>query len=195
MFMKHTHPIETVIYGGAFNPPTRAHVAILQACFEYAASRNAEVWIMPSGNRRDKHIPVSRERRLEYIDALVRDAARTERDTAKVITTELDRVVSVETADTVAELSRRYPDRSFTFVFGADSTATMAEWKDGELLLATLSMLVIEREGSCINPLAKYATPLRVTTSSVSSTQVRALLASGGSIDELVTPSVAQLFA
>jgi|GEM_PF-3241881 len=38
----------TIIYGGAFNPPTRAHQAILQACIDYAEqlSVDAEVWLM-----------------------------------------------------------------------------------------------------------------------------------------------------
>lgn len=193
--MKKSKQIQTVIYGGAFNPPTLAHVAILRACFEYADAHGAEVWIMPSGNRRDKVIPVSRERRLEYIDALIRDATRNEDDKARVVVSELDRAVSVETVDTVRELEALHPDRTFTFVFGADSTETMSEWRDGDVLLETLSMLVIERDGSQINPKARHAKPLKVTTPDVSSTQVRALLEQGAAIDSLVSPSVAQLFA
>jgi len=193
--MKRQKMIETVIYGGAFNPPTLAHVAILRACFEYAQKHGAQVWIMPSGNRLDKIIPVSRERRLEYIEALVRDATRGSRDVVKVITAELDRTVSVETIDTVRELEQTYPGRAFTFVFGADSTETMGEWKGGDELLATLRMLVIERDGSHVNPKARHARPLQVKAPNVSSTQVRALLEVGGPIETLVSPSVAQLFA
>ena len=188
-------PTETVIYGGAFNPPTLAHVAILRACFEYAETNSADVWVLPSGDRYDKTIPTPRERRLQYTDALIADARRTQYDEAEVLTTELDRTVTVETSDTLAELRATYPDRSFTFVFGADSTETMAEWKDGEALLETLPMLVIEREGSRINPLARHAVKLAVHAPVVSSTEVRQQMAVHGSVAGLVSPSVAQLIA
>lgn len=191
--MKQRTQIETVVYGGAFNPPTLAHVVILRACLEYARARGADVWIMPSGNRLDKVIPVSRERRLEYINALIHDAAQSD-DDVTVVVSELDRQVYVETIDTLRELETTYPERTFTFVFGADSTETMSEWKDGDELLARLPMLVVEREGSRINPKARRAMPLKVKTPDVSSTQVRALLQSGGSLDGFVSPSVAQLF-
>lgn len=188
-------PTETIIYGGAFNPPTLAHVAILRACFEYAETNNADVWVLPSGDRYDKTIPTSRERRLQYTDALIADARRTQQDEAEVLTTELDRTVTVETSDTLAELQATYPDRSFTFVFGADSTETMAEWKDGDTLLETLPMLVVEREGSRINPLARHAVKLAVQAPVVSSTEVRQQMAVRGSVAGLVSPSVAQLIA
>ena len=34
---------ESVVYGGAFNPPTRAHEQILQACVEYADEMHGDV--------------------------------------------------------------------------------------------------------------------------------------------------------
>ncbi|MGV9001636.1 MAG: nicotinate-nicotinamide nucleotide adenylyltransferase [Candidatus Saccharimonadaceae bacterium] len=185
--------VKTIIYGGAFNPPTLAHVSILRACFEYAESINAEVWMLPSGDRYDKTIPVARDRRLEYIDALITDASRGPQDTAEIKTTELDRTISVETTDTVAELEANYPDRSFIFVFGADSTETMGQWKGGDTLLETLAMLVVERAGSTINPAAQHATPLKVQTTTVSSTLVRERMLRKESVDELVSPSVARL--
>lgn len=182
---------ETVIYGGAFNPPTLAHVAILQACFGYAEQEDADVWVVPSGNRLDKTIATPRERRLDYIDAMIYDAGAVGR--AVVSTMELDRPFAIETADTVAELRADYPDRSFTFVFGADSTETMATWKDGEVLLETLPMLVVEREGSRINSLARFATRLNVQTPDVSSTLVRQCLESGAHLEGLVSPGVERI--
>ena len=193
--MKRATTTETVIYGGAFNPPTLAHVSILKACFEYAQESHADVWVMPSGDRHDKTIPTPRARRLEYVNALIVDAMRSPYDTADVKTTELDRAISVETADTVRELEDAYPDRTFTFVFGADSTETMAEWKDGDVLLENLSMLVVEREGSTVNPAAKNAVALNVQTPAVSSTIVRERMARNEPVDGLVSPSVARLIA
>ncbi len=193
--MERAPKIETIIYGGAFNPPTLAHVAILRACFEYANDTQADVWVMPSGDRQDKTIHAPRERRLAFVNALIKDATRFDSDKAEVKTTELDRPIAVETIDTVHELQQAYPERSFTFVFGADSTETMADWKGGDELLETLPMLVVEREGSQINAMARHALRLNVTTPDVSSTQVRRCIETRQPVTSLVSPSVAQLIA
>ena len=183
---------ETIIYGGAFNPPTLAHKAILEACVSYAETQKADVWVMPSGDRLDKSIATSRERRLAYVAAMIM-SAEASCITPKVVTTELDRTIMVETYDTVKELEAEYPDRKFTFVFGADSTETMASWKNGEELLEELSMIVVERAGSIVNPMARHAVRLEVETPNVSSTQVRERLAAGMPVDDLVAGPVALL--
>ncbi len=190
--MERTDFKETIVYGGAFNPPTLAHKAILEACMEYATCQNADVWVVPSGDRADKTIVTPRNVRVAYVEAMIDSA---ENDTLKpeIITTELDRTTLIETYDTVKELEAQYPQRRFTFVFGADSTQTMATWKNGETLLEELSMLVIEREGSEINTLAKHAVRLQVKTPNVSSTEVRQRLANGEPVDDLVSSSVARV--
>ena len=91
---------ETIIYGGAFNRPTLAHQAILQACVDYAEPRNAEIWLLPSASRVDKTIEVGRSERIEFCEALLRDVmSRTVR--LGIETTELDRTQLTETYDTV----------------------------------------------------------------------------------------------
>lgn len=180
---------ETIIYGGAFNPPTLAHESILQASVDYALTINAEIWLLPSGNRVDKQIPTSRDRRLEYLNAMIEDI-NNESTKIEVVTSELDRSVAVETYDTVVELARNNPERNFTWVFGADSTETMAEWKKGKWLLENLSMLVVERPGSRISPLARKVVALTIPTLEVSSTLVREKIATGEPVRHLVGGSV-----
>jgi len=183
---------ETVIYGGAFNPPTLAHKAILEACVDYAQTLNADVWVMPSGDRQDKTIATSRDMRIALIEAMIQSINNKDL-IPKVVTTELDRTIMVETYDTVRELEAEYPDRTFTFVFGADSTETMASWHGGEYLLENLSMLVVEREGSIVNPMARHAVHMQVEAPNVSSTLVRERLAAGISVTDLVAGPVALL--
>lgn len=190
--MERTMQKETVIYGGAFNPPTLAHIAILRACFEYAEPNDADVWVVPSGNRLDKTIPTPRQQRLLYVDAMIEDA-RVGTVSVAVPTLELDREVPVETVDTLDELQTLYPDRLFRFVFGADSTETMAEWNGGERLLRELPMLVVEREGSTINPLAQHVVRMTVNTPNVSSTMVRECIKTGTPFQHMVSPHVEAL--
>lgn len=186
--------LETIVYGGAFNPPTLAHLAILQACIDYARPRGADVWIMPSGVRTDKPDAIDHQKRLTYVHAMV-DDVNTDGVTTYIYTKELERTIPVETFDTVLELDDEYPEREFTWVFGADSTETMADWREGEWLLENLSMLVLERDGHTINPLAKRATALTIPHFTISSTDVRNGLAEGKDVSQLVSPRIHSLIA
>ncbi len=185
---------ETVIYGGAFNPPTRAHQAILQGCIDYAEPRNADIWLLPSAGRRDKAIDEPRELRLELCRALVRDVLCRTVEVA-INTTELDRERSTETYETVRELNDLFPERQFIWVFGADSVMTMADWNYGGWLLDTLDMLVVERPGYATGELGPRATRLMVDTGDISSTELRGRLRLGVGYDDLVSPSVGVLLS
>lgn len=184
---------QIVVYGGAFNPPTIAHQAILQECVKYAEAHETEVWLLPSGERRDKHINATRETRLQYIDAMIADVDNPNSVPMKILTSELDRPVNVETYDTLTELNSLYPEYEFVWVFGADSTQTMLDWKEGQWLMDNVSMLLIERPGSVVNPAVKNWEPLKVPSLDVSSTQLRSLLAEGKDFRHMVTTSVHQL--
>lgn len=185
---------ETVLYGGAFNPPTLAHEAILQACVDYAEPRGADVWVVPSASRSDKSIEVGRERRLEYCQALTRDVLRRTVG-IDVMTMELDRGYQTETYDTACELELLHPDRSFTWVFGADSVATMDTWHNGQVLKDSLSMLVVNRPGAPEVPLGARATRLDVDAGVLSSTELRRRMAAGERYDDIVGSHVHELLS
>lgn len=185
---------ETIIYGGAFYPPTRAHQAILQACIDYAEPRRADVWLLPSANREDKSIAASRERRLHLCDALCQDVVRRTVNLA-VSTLELDRNKPTETYDTVCELATGNPDREFTWVFGSDSVETMKTWGHGEELYNDLSMLVVRRPGVSPVRLGARAVWLPVETDEMSSTELRRRIAAGEDYAPLVGAHVEAVLA
>lgn len=180
---------ETIIYGGAFNPPTRAHQAILQACINRAMYTDADIWLMPSGERADKHIGVSRERRIELIEAMCADVVR-RGVTIDIARDELDREAPTETYDTAMRLEHQYEDRHFWWVFGSDSVATMPTWHKGEWLADNLDLLVVERPGFPMRKLGGHAIRLPVDMIATSSTEVRERLARNEPIDHLVSASV-----
>ena len=185
---------ETIIYGGAFNRPTLAHRAILQACVDYAEPRNADVWLLPSASRVDKTIEAGRSERIEFCQALIRDVMSRTVNLA-VDTTELDRTQLTETYDTVNELDTLYPERTFTWVFGADSAASMETWDHGRWLKDNLSMLLINRPGTPLPNLGPRAVELPVQAGNYSSTELRRRLAAHEPYDDMVSPEVARLIA
>lgn len=181
---------KAIIFGGAFNPPTRAHAQILQEVATFAEATNQEVWLLPSGNRSDKTINTPSELRLKYLECLALDIETTTPITIE--TMELYRQIPVETYDTVKELSETYPDYDLTWVFGADSTETMHTWQQGTWLLQNLNMLLIDRAGSTINTNVRHYHILNIHTPDISSTLLRECLESRRNYEDLVTPHVYQ---
>ena len=182
---------QIAIFGGSFNPPTRAHAQIMQALAR--EDRYDEVWIMPSKDRADKTIGVSAEDRLEMIEALLGGELR--RFTKlKVSTFELDLPGPTMTAQTLAMLSKRFPGDEFTMVIGEDSLATLPSWEDGEWLLEHARWLVVPRiEKGAIERRPRNMQRLNVSTTPVSSTLVRSAVGSGASINDYVHGSTNSL--
>lgn len=180
----------TIIFGGAFNPPTVAHETILEACIDSAKKLDADIWIIPSGNRYDKQIQIDRQIRIEYIIAMIKDVKA---QNINILTIELDRREIVETIDTAKELIKLYPERSFIWVFGSDSVKTMNRWRGGDWLLENLQMLIVERENFKINTLYENQSILDVEMINISSTEIRRRLAVGEQYDGLVGRSVKKL--
>lgn len=177
-----------ILYGGAFNPPTIAHQAILQACVDHALSINAEVWLMPSGTRTDKAITTDLDMRLQLVNALVDSVENNH--LISVCDFELRNERLTETFETHDYLTRTYKDRTFIWVFGSDSIATMKEWGEGERLWNELDQLILQRHGYEVDVLPPKAKLLSVTTPKVSSTEVRECLSAGKSIVGLVPKEV-----
>lgn len=184
---------QAIIFGGAFNPPSRGHVWILSECARIARELGAEIWILPSGERRDKKIGIPRELRLALCAAMVQDA-KTSGVEVRILTDELDRTRAVETIDTVTEFAQRYLEYELIWVFGADSYATMQEWRAGNWLLAHLNMIVVTRAGFPV-----LARPnIRVIKGihdDLSSTQIREAHIHEKAVSNFVSPRVGALLA
>jgi len=181
---------QVIIYGGAFNPPTVAHHAILRACVVYAETVGAEVWLMPSGSRRDKSIATDIEARLLLVDSLIKDVADAER--VEVCEYEIDTGGLVETRKTHAYLQKAHPDTQFIWVFGSDSIKMLKSWGGGEQLWNELHMLVVPRVGYELAEMPPHTVNLIVDVPVVSSTQVRDAQRTGTDFRHMVTPSVYQ---
>lgn len=181
-----------VLYGGAFNPPTNAHLAIAAACAEEAARLSGELWLLPSGDRPDKVIAADPTLRRRLLDSFTVDIEALG-FRPQIELSELQQHGLTETIDTVKRLSDRYPSHRFHWVFGADSIATMRTWGGGAWLHDNLEMLVVPRPGYALPPLPPKARLLAVQTQPVSSTVVRERLSNGLAVDHLVPPSVARV--
>lgn len=177
-----------IIFGGAFNPPSRGHVWIVSECAKIAKQIGAEVWIMPSGERHDKHIGVSNDIRIKLCQAMIEDAD-TQSVVVRVVTSELDREAIVETIDTVTEFETRYPEYQLTWVFGADSYLSIDTWRGGTWMRGHLDFIVVTRSGYQLKPMPNVRI-IEGIHGDVSSTQIREAYMQRRSFVSLVTPRV-----
>ena len=173
---------QIIIYGGAFNPPTLAHLAIAKECKRYAEQIGAELWIMPSGPRPDKTISTNPELRQKLIKAFVQDLGKN----IRIEFFEMNKSGLTETRITRAYLKTMYPDTHFIWVYGADSLGTMREWKNGVEIWNQDHMYIFNRPGYTIDEVPPFGIVCGVDGPAISSTLVRARITSGETYAELV---------
>lgn len=186
-----TYHKDIAVFGGSFDPPTRAHSAIVRACL--ADDRFDEVWIMPSGDRTDKPGLQSSGVRLAMLDLLIAEEFATE-DRLHLSRFEIDMPQVTEMYRTYRALQTQFPGSRFWFVFGADSVADMHTWGHGAELLEQLPMAVVPRSGYVVPSEARTIRQLAIRPDSVqpvSSTLVRDRIARRASIEDMVCGSVA----
>lgn len=180
---------ETLIYGGAFNPPTKAHGEVIEACLAQTGAE--EVWVMPSADRFDKHFEIAKEDRLAMLQLMLGELSCGEAEVA-ICRLEIDELPApTETALTYQALKDKYPGTDFRFIFGSDAYNSMPEWRGGSELQATLPMLVSPRNGDEITPRANIHILQPFPAPNVSSTEVRERIKAGEPIDEMVYRPVA----
>lgn len=182
--------MEIAVFGGTFDPPTKAHEAVIAACL--ARPELDEVWVMPSGTRSDKKSTLNDTDRLWMLNLMLEEVFANH-PRLQVSSFELDYLPRPsQTAQTVEALRTFYPECRFRFVFGADSYLSMPQWRNGRELQRTLGMLVVPRNGLVI-PVADNLELLTISMQKpVSSTEVRDRVRRGFSIDGLVCRGVRQ---
>lgn len=180
---------EVAIFGGAFDPPTLAHEAIIQACLE--RDDIDEVWVLPSGKRTDKPAMLGNDIRLCMLEAMVRGSFADE-SRLRICDVELQLPQPTNTHRTVTELRRLHPKNHYWFVFGADSYQTMHTWIAGDELKRSLGMLLVRR-GPDELPKVPNVRELVVGSDclEISSTAVRQALQRGVAVDRYLSAAVA----
>ncbi len=178
------------IFGGSFDPVHNAHVALAHLAAEQLTLDEVR-WI-PAGRpwqkARQLTLPAHRE-------AMVRLAIEGE----AVFTLdrcELERQGASYTLDTVRELQQDEPGQAWFLIVGQDQYAGLHTWQGWPELLRRVTLAVANRPGSTQAVHADVsAAPHRVVNLpmlDISSTDIRARVAAGQRIDDLVPPAVAR---
>lgn len=184
------------VLGGTFDPFHRGHLAIALQARDLL--RAEETWIIPA--RLPPHRPpavASPEDRLAMIEAVVAG-----QPFLRACDLEIRRPGPSYTVDTLAELAAGHPGCEFWLVLGADAAREIRRWHRAEELLERGRFLLVNRSGVAeIDPAEAQAlgfAPERtivghVDSPPISATEVRARVARGEPLDDLVPPPVAEI--
>jgi nicotinate-nucleotide adenylyltransferase len=185
------------VFGGAFDPPHNAHVALAQVAVEQLGL--SELRIFPTGQAWHKSRDLTgAEHRLAMAREAFAGVAHTVVDGR-----ELARSGPTYTVDTLRELHAENPEAELVLVIGADQAEALHTWREASEIvrLATISIAARARPmrpGGTFDaqnlPMERWL-PLELPAMPVSATEIRAKVAAGQSIAELVPPGVASYIA
>jgi nicotinate-nucleotide adenylyltransferase len=182
------------MFGGAFDPPHLAHVALARAAVEQL--HLDELRIFPTGNAWHKSQVLSPAgHRL----AMARIAFGGLPNTV-VDDRELRRPGPTYTIDTLRELQSERPQARLFLVMGEDQAVSLTRWREWEAIPALATICMAARPATSAD--APRALPaevplmlLRLPEMPESATEVRQRVAAGEGIDHLVPPGVASYIA
>ena len=130
----------TGLLGGSFNPAHDGHRRVSLAAME-ALGLDEIWWLVSPGN------PLKPQMGMAPLAARFASARRAARR-APIRVTAIERELgTIYTADTLAALVARFPDRRFVWLMGADNLAQFHRWRDWRRIASMVVIAVIGRPG------------------------------------------------
>ena len=142
-----------LLFGGSFNPPHRAHLAIAHAALDaFSAFTPTQMQIIPSGQPWQKPHVAPAEHRLAMLRlAINADRAdwSQQRQYAdypiQINTCEVKRDQASYTVDTLHELRRAHPNATMIWIMGSDQLSNFHTWREWRKILDYAHIAVTQR--------------------------------------------------
>ena len=189
-----TTPATLIVFGGSFNPPHNAHVAVAEAALnavENGAENSKVLWIPAATppHKQDDVDLASAEHRV----AMVR-LAITGNDRFEVSDLEIRRGDVSYTVNTLRTLKDENPEAQLALLIGGDSLVEFPIWREPQAILEMAQLLVYRRPGFDEGPVSDWVQEhvafIDAPQLDLSSTVLRASLRSGRSVRDLVPDDV-----
>lgn len=188
------------IFGGSFDPVHHGHLLLADCCATQA--KLDAVWFVPAAHQPLKPAgPVaSNADRVAMLQLACAD-----RSDFEISMLEIDRGGVSYTVDTLEAIRAEQPAAELFFLMGADSLADLPSWHRPDEICRLATPLVVHRAETAEPDFAVLSDLVRVERreairqqlvemppTPISSSQIRALIASEGSWKEFVPPAIAQ---
>lgn len=130
------------IYGGTFNPPHAGHMEAARQAIDLL--KLDRLLLVPDGQPPHKEMPEGTPDAAQRLELLRLAAAGLEK--AEVLDLEICRAGRSYTADTLAELKKRYPDDTLYLLMGTDMLLSFPKWYNPEEICRRATLAVMLRE-------------------------------------------------
>ena len=171
-----------VIFGGTFNPPTRAHLDIATEALYYLDAE--KVLFVPVSDLYKKDDVEISYHRVNMLNLAIGNFRRLEIDF-----TEVDSVKLTYTYETIEKIKSQYQDKELFLLIGTDNLEDFKNWKNQRSIMENCSLLVVNRNNSSIDEIIESNEILTefkdkiieapIEEIEISSTEVRNRIASG----------------
>jgi nicotinate-nucleotide adenylyltransferase len=129
------------MFGGSFNPPHEAHLAVSRLAMR-RLGLDRVWWLVTPGN------PLKDTRALPPLADRIK-AARHVAAHPRIDVTDLEAAIGTRfTADTIAWLTQRFPAVRFVWIMGADNLAQFDRWQNWRAIAEAVPIAVVDRFGA-----------------------------------------------
>jgi nicotinate-nucleotide adenylyltransferase len=184
------------LFGGSFDPPHVAHLAVAEAAREQARLDRV-LWIPAAISPFKAGAETSEGRhRMEMVRLAIAGNPAFVADDL-----EIARGGISYTVDTVEEIADRHPDAELRLIIGGDSLRTFERWREPRRIVETAALLVYRRAGDSSASgdlpdwLSARVTFVEAPAIDLSATHLRRMLAEGRSGRYLVPDAVLEYAA
>jgi nicotinate-nucleotide adenylyltransferase len=177
------------IFGGTFDPIHKAHLEIARAAM--AEAHLDRVLFVVAGrppHKQDSPLTAS-EHRYAMVEAALAEEPHMEPNSV-----ELEREGPSYTADTLRTLRKQFPEAALFLIIGMDSLVDLPGWREPDVILDLARLLVAPRPGEWRIPpgVEGHYDTFSFNETTLSSTEVRALIAEGHSLGGVLPDAVAE---
>jgi nicotinate-nucleotide adenylyltransferase len=180
------------IYGGSFDPVHCGHLLVAEAAIEELGLDR--LFFIPAAQSpfKPENHPAPAAVRLQLLRLAL--AGRTN---CEVDDQEIRRGGISYTVDTLRDYAKRFPGAELFYLIGADNAANLNEWREPVELARLARFVAIPRPGGMppVFPAPFQGLVLKGFPFAVSSSEIRARVKAGLTIDNLVPAAVAEAVA
>ena len=180
----------TLLYFGSFNPVHRGHIALAEYAIERDIADQVILIVSPQNPHKQSAELAAEFSRYEMCTAACQASKYPEQILVSAVEFTLPR--PSYTIDTLRFLSENFGSTmSFSILMGADNVARFDQWKEYEQILSAYPIFVYPRTGYAVDKFADKLTYLSdAPLFDFSATDVRAAVAAGRPISDMVCPEV-----
>jgi nicotinate-nucleotide adenylyltransferase len=132
------------LLGGTFDPPHVGHLVLAREVREALRLDELRLVVAADPPHKGEGEAASAEIRARMVEACLGSGEGTRLGVSRV---ELERDGPSWTVETLRELHRREPGRTWFFVLGADQLAELATWREPEEIARLATLVAVARDG------------------------------------------------